>query len=196
MTVGLFFGSFNPVHVGHMVIANYMREYAGIDQVWFVVSPHNPLKSRSTLLAASDRLHLVNIAIDGYLPYKACDIEFKMPQPSYTIDTLVRLAEKYPQNQFSLIMGSDNLETFHKWKNWEVIVENYHRYIYPRPGTSEKWLKQAVNATLVDAPLMEISSTFIRQAIGKGKSVPFFFPEKVYQYIEEMNFYKKTKQAK
>jgi nicotinate-nucleotide adenylyltransferase len=186
---GLFFGSFNPVHVGHLVMANYMLACTDMDELWFVVSPHNPFKQRQTLLSEADRLHLVHLAVEGRPQYKACDIEFKMPKPSYTIDTLVRLSDKYPRRKFSLIMGSDNLELFRKWKNSEEIIARYHRYIYPRPGTSPALLENIVNATVADAPLMEISSTFIRKAIAQKKDIPFFLPGKVYQYIKEMHFY-------
>ncbi|MDR1865514.1 MAG: nicotinate-nucleotide adenylyltransferase [Bacteroidales bacterium] len=188
MHVGLFFGSFNPVHIGHLAIANYITAYTGTDRLWFVVSPHNPFKKKQTLLSEADRLHLINIAIEAHPEYKASNIEFKMPKPSYTIDTLTCLSEKYPQHRFSLIMGSDNLAFFRKWKNSDVIIARYHRYIYPRPGTAHL-LKGVENATVVDAPLMDISSTFIRTAIAQGKDLPFFLPEKVYQYIKEMHFY-------
>ena len=191
MNVGLFFGSFNPIHIGHLAIANYMLAYTELQQLWFVVSPHNPFKKKQTLLSESDRLYLVNLAIEGYLQYKASDVEFKMPKPSYTIDSLVHLSEKYPQNNFSLIMGSDNLEAFHKWKNSEAIVANYHRYIYPRPDTPPHLFDELKNATVVDAPLMEIASSFIRQAIRENRDVPFFLPDGVYKYIKEMHFYEK-----
>ncbi|MDR2039031.1 MAG: nicotinate-nucleotide adenylyltransferase [Bacteroidales bacterium] len=190
MNIGLFFGSFNPIHIGHLVIANYMLAYTEMDQLWFVITPHNPFKKRQALLSESDRLYLVNLSIEGHPEYKASNIEFKMPKPSYTIDTLVRLSEKYPGNRFSIIMGSDNLESFHKWKNSELIIENYHRYIYPRTGTAHL-IERAKNVTMVDAPLMDISSTLIRRAIADGKDIPFLLPGKVYQYIKEMHFYEK-----
>ena len=189
MTVGLFFGSFNPIHIGHLAIANYMLAFTEIDELWFVVSPHNPFKKKQNLLSEADRLHLVNLAIEDYPAYKSSDVEFKMPRPSYTIDTLARLSDKYPQHKFALIMGSDNLELFGKWKNSEIIVKNYRRYIYPRPGTLPHLLENAENATLADAPLMDISSSFIRQAIAEGKDVPFFLHDKVYRYIKDMHFY-------
>ena len=188
-TVGLFFGSFNPIHIGHLAIANYMLAFTEIDELWFVVSPHNPFKERQNMLSEADRLHLVNLAIEDYPSYRACDVEFRMPKPSYTINTLVRLADTYPQRKFALIIGSDNLEQFHKWKNSEAIIANYHRYVYPRPETPPQLLKHIPNATVVDAPLMDISSSFIRQAIAEGKDVPFYFHEKVYQHIKEMHFY-------
>ena len=189
--VGLFFGSFNPIHIGHLAIANYMLAFGGMDELWFVVSPHNPFKSRQNMLSENDRLHLVNLAIEEHPKYRSCNIEFRMPKPSYTIDTLARLADKYPQREFALILGSDNLEQFHKWKNSEVIVENYHRYIYPRPETPPHQLENIANATVVDAPLMDISSSFIRRAIANGIDVPFFLHDKVYQYIKEMQYYEK-----
>jgi nicotinate-nucleotide adenylyltransferase len=188
---GLFFGTFNPIHIGHLAIANYMLSFTDMDELWFVVSPHNPLKQRQDMLSEADRLHLVNLAIEGRPLYRSCDLEFHMPKPSYTVDTLARLTDNYPQRKFALIMGSDNLEQFHKWKNSEAIIANYHRYIYPRPDTSPHLLENIPNATIVNAPLMDISSSFIRQAIADGKDVPFYLHEKVYQRIKEMHFYKK-----
>jgi len=187
--VGLFFGSFNPIHIGHLAIANYMLMFTEMSELWFVVSPHNPFKKRHNMLSENDRLHLVNLAIEDNPSYRSCNIEFGMPKPSYTINTLARLTDKYPQRKFSLIMGSDILEQFHKWKNSEVIVANYHRYIYPRPETPPHLMENIPNATLVNAPLMDISSSFIRKAIADGKDLPFFLHEKVYQYVSEMNFY-------
>lgn len=143
------------------------------------------------MLSETNRLHLVNLAIEDHCSYRSCDIEFTMPKPSYTIDTLVRLTKEYPKRKFSLIMGSDNLEHFHEWKNSEAIIAHYHRYIYPRPETPSHLLENIPNATVVDAPQMEISSSFIRQAIADGKDVPFFLNTKVYQYIKEMHFYEK-----
>ena len=193
MTVGLFFGSFNPIHIGHLAIANYMLAFTKMDELWFVISPHNPFKKRQNMLSEADRLRLVNIAIEGYPSYRSCDLEFRMPKPSYTVDTLARLTDRYPQQKFSLIMGSDNLDQFHKWKNSEAIIANFHRYIYPRPETPPQLLENIPNATvMVDAPQMNISSSFIRRAIADGKDVPFFLHDKAYQYIKEMNFYKNT----
>ena len=189
MKTGLFFGSFNPIHIGHMAIANYMVEFTDIDQVWFVVSPHNPLKRKKTLLQDYDRLELVIRAINDDPKFQASDIEFKMPRPSYTIDTLTYLSEKHPRQEFVLIIGSDQLPTFHSWKNFELILENYHRYIYPRPGFDNIDLPYMEKATLVHAPLIDISSSFIRQAIKEGKDVKYFLPRKVWEYIQEMNFY-------
>ena len=181
--VGLFFGSFNPIHIGHLAIANYMLAYTDMEELWFVVSPHNPFKEQRQMLPEAFRLQLVNIAIENHPSYRSCDLEFYMPKPSFTIDTLVRLTEMYPQQKFALIMGSDNLELFHQWKNSEAIIANFHRYIYPRPGTPPHLMEHIPNATVVDAPLMDISSTFIRQAMADGKDVPFFLHEKVYHYM-------------
>ena len=160
-----------------------------INKLWIVVSPHNPFKNSQDMLSENDRLHLVKLAIENHRSYFACDIEFHMPKPSYTIDTLVRLSEQYPQRKFVLIMGSDNLDQFHKWKNSEAIIDRYHLYIYPRPETPAKLMEHIPNVTVVDAPQMDISSTFIRRAIAEGKDVSSFLPEKVYQYIKEKRQY-------
>ena len=191
MNTGLFFGSFNPIHIGHLAIANYMLEFTEMDELWFVVSPHNPFKTRQNLLPENDRLHLVNLAIENHQRYRACNIEFRMPKPSYTINTLVRLTDKHPQRKFAIVLGSDNLEHFHKWKNSEAIVANYHSYIYPRPETQPHFFENIPNATVVNAPLMDISSSFIRRAIAEGKETPFYMHEKVYQYVKEMGFYER-----
>jgi nicotinate-nucleotide adenylyltransferase len=191
MRVGLFFGSFNPVHVGHLVIANYMASFTDLDEVWFVVSPQNPLKEKSSLLSENDRLHLVNIALDFHKKIKASNIEFKLTQPSYTINTLAHLSEKFPGYEFSLIMGSDNLTGFHKWKNHEEILRKYKILVYPRPDKVETQFDKHPSVSFVNAPLMEISSTFIRQSIKEKKDVRFYLHHKVWEYIDEMNFYKK-----
>ena len=187
--VGLFFGSFNPIHIGHLAIANYMLAHTEMDELWFVVSPHNPFKKSQNILSENDRLHLVNLAIEDRPSYSACDIEFRMPKPSYTVDTLACLGDKYPHLEFALIMGSDNLEQFHKWKNHEAIIDHYHRYIYPRPETASQLAEHIPNATVVDAPQMDISSTFIRRVIADGKDVSFYLHDKVYRYIKEMRLY-------
>jgi nicotinate-nucleotide adenylyltransferase len=191
MHIGLFFGSFNPIHVGHMVLANYMASFTDLEQVWFVVSPHNPLKEKSSLLNQNQRLHMVNLAVDDSNTLKSSNIEFGLSQPSYTINTLAHLKEKYPQHRFSLIMGGDNLESFTKWKNYEEILKNHKIYVYPRPNTHFEEFKNHQNVVITEAPLMEVSSTMIRQAIKDKKDVSFFVPRAVWQYIEEMHFYKK-----
>ena len=191
MKVGLFFGSFNPVHAGHLVLANYMLEYTDLERIWFVVSPHNPLKKKSTLLDEKQRLQMVDLAIGDNIKLKASNIEFNLPQPSYTIVTLTYLKEKYPQHEFVLIMGADNLESFHKWKNYEEILKHHQLYIYPRPESDGGKLKDHPQIKLINAPLMEISSTAIRQAIKEKKDMRYFMPEAVWQYIKEMHFYEK-----
>lgn len=196
MKVGLFFGSFNPIHVGHLIIANYMVEFTDLDKLWFVVSPHNPLKKKSTLLADSHRLELVHQAIKDDHRFMASNIEFKLPQPSYTINTLAHLTEKFPDHEFVIIMGSDGLETFHKWKNFEYLQANFKRYVYPRPGTSEQLLANIENGMVVEAPLIEISSTFIRESIYNNKDVRHFLNENVWKYIDEMNFYRPAPSTK
>ena len=191
MHIGLFFGSFNPIHVGHMVLANYMASFTDLEQIWFVVSPHNPLKEKSSLLNQNQRLHMVNLAIGDNDKLKSSNIEFGLSQPSYTINTLAHLKEKYPQHQFSLIMGEDNLESFTKWKNYEEILKNHKLYVYPRPNSNSGDLKAHSNVIMTEAPLMDISSTIIRQAIKDKKDVSFFVPQAVWQYLDEMSFYKK-----
>ena len=191
MKIGLFFGSFNPIHIGHLAIANYMLEFAGLDKVWFVVSPQNPLKSKAGLLGAQHRLHLVQLAIDDYPRFEACDVEFRMPVPSYTIDTVTFLSEKHPRHEFVLIMGSDGLGSFHKWKNAERLREICPRYVYPRPGFVVSEAEADDHLKVVAAPMMEISSSFVRNAIADGKDVRFFLPLHVYDYIREMHFYEK-----
>lgn len=191
MKVGLFFGSFNPIHVGHLVIANYMLEYTDLERIWFVVSPQNPLKNKQTLLDEKQRLHLVQLAIGDTNKYKASNIEFKLPQPSYTINTLTHLQEKFPQHQFALIMGADNLQSFHKWKNYEEILKQYELFVYPRTNSTGGNLTKHPKVKMVNAPLMELSSTFIRDAIKNKKDVRYYMPDEVWQYIKGMHFYEK-----
>lgn len=195
---GLYFGSFNPVHIGHLAIANYMIEFSpDIDQIWFVISPQNPLKKKSTLLENHHRLYLAELATGEDPELEVSDIEFNLPVPSYTIDTLTYLEERYPNNHFVLIMGADNLSTIKKWKNHELLLKKYDIYVYPRPGYKiDKIIKEneiIKNAAIhkVDAPLMEISSSFIRKSIKEGKNIRHFLPPKVYKYIREMHFYEK-----
>ena len=193
MKIGLYFGTFNPIHVGHLIIANHMAEYSGLDQIWMVVTPHNPLKKKDTLLDDYQRLHLVWLATEDFSKIKASDFEFKLPQPNYTVNTLVHLKDKFPQNEFSLIMGEDNLKTFHKWKNYDVILENHDIYVYPRISAEIENLqfKNHSRIHVISAPIVEISSTFIRENIKKRKNVQPLLPHKVWEYIDHSNFYKK-----
>jgi len=191
MKIGLYFGSFNPIHIGHLVIANHFAEFSDLDQVWFVVTPHNPLKKKSSLLDDYQRLEMVYRATKDYIKLEPCNIEFSLPQPNYTVNTLVHLQEKHPEHEFALIMGQDNLNSLHKWKNYEVILENYHLYVYPRKYKFSGSPFDAHNhIQLINAPLMEISSTFIRQSIKNGKNVKPMLPDHVWDYLDEMNFYK------
>jgi len=195
--IGLYFGSFNPIHIGHLAIAGYITEFTDINQVWFVVSPHNPLKKKETLLADRNRLYMTQLAIGENDNMKASDIEFKLPVPSYTIDTLTYLEEKFPENEFALVMGEDNLYTLHKWKNIEKLISKYSIYVYPRPETdiplNNKLHQVLATASIrkVPAPLMDISGTFIRDGIKKGKDMSYFLSPPVWKYIKEMHFYEK-----
>lgn len=199
MKIGLYFGTFNPIHVGHLVIANYIVGYADLDQVWLVVTPQNPLKQKSTLLADFQRLSMVRDAIYDNPKLRASDIEFNLKKPNYTVHTLAHLQEKFPQHEFALILGEDNLRTFHKWYNHEVILENYKLYVYPRVVTDQEDqnletfsdLKSHTNVVFCkEAPVMNISSTFIRKAIKSGTDVRYLLTEPVFKYVDEMNFYK------
>lgn len=193
MKVGLFFGTFNPIHIGHIIIANYMAEFSDLDEVWFVITPLSPFKKKSSLLSNHHRLALANIAVEDFPKLKTSDIEFKLPEPNYTINTLIHIEEKYPNHEFSLIMGEDNLNGFHKWKNYEAILENYHLYVYPRisEGETEVALLEHSKVHQVDAPIVQISATFIRKAIKEKKDISAMLLPNVWQYIDEMNFYKK-----
>ena len=204
MNIGLYFGTFNPIHVGHLVIANYMADFTDLDQVWLIVSPHNPLKEKSTLLTDLHRLALVKIAIDDNPKLRASDIEFSLPKPSYTATTLAYLKDQYPQHNFALIMGEDNLRTLHKWYNHDVILKNHKIYVYPRVLTVQEEAEVtginshigndfAEDANVVfcdDAPVMKVSASFVRNAIRDGKDVRYLLTEPVHKYIEEMNFYR------
>ncbi len=189
--IGLFFGSFNPIHNGHLMLANYLAEYGDMDEIWFVVSPQNPFKDKKSLLADRHRMYMVEMAIKGDERFQVCDIEFYMPQPSYTIDTLTRLQERHPNTDFYLICGMDNIESFKKWKNYEMILQYHHLMVYPRKGYSSNELVEHPSVTVVEAPEIEVSSTFIRNAIGEGKDVRYFVPKEVYKYIIDMHFYEK-----
>lgn len=190
--VGLYFGTFNPIHTGHLIIANYMAEFSALDEVWMVVTPHNPFKKKSSLLDNHHRLEMVYKACEDYPKLNPSDIEFNLPQPNYTVNTLIQLEEKHPNLEFSLIMGEDNLKSFHKWKNYEVILERYSIYVYPRisNGMMENEFNSHEKITRVPAPIIELSSTFIRKAIKEGKDIKSMLPEKVWEYLDKMNFYK------
>lgn len=188
MKIGLYFGSFNPIHIGHLAIANYMVEFSDMDKLWFVVSPQNPFKEKKSLLAEHHRLRLVEVAIEDDLRFKTSNIEFHMPKPSYTIDTLAYLKEKYAEHEFVLIMGEDNLKGLHKWKNYQEILKQHQIYVYPRDyKTLHKSLYD--NVIVIDAPLMEVSSSFIRKSIQNKQDVSYFMNSKVADYIKEMHFY-------
>ncbi len=190
--VGLYFGTFNPIHIGHLVIANHMVEFSDLDQLWFVITPKSPFKQKQTLLDNHHRYQMVFEAIKEYPKLKASKIEFDLPQPNYTVTTLVHIEEKYPEHHFSLIMGADNLKSFHKWRNYETILENHEIYVYPRisKGEVEHQFEDHPKIHLVEAPIMEISSTFIRKEHQKGKNIRPLLPEAVWTYLDEMNFYR------
>lgn len=196
-TVGLYFGSFNPVHIGHLAIAGYMKEFTDIDQIWFVVSPQNPLKNKESLLADHHRLYLVELATGDNDDLRPSDIEFRRPVPSYTIDTMTLLSEKYPQHKFVLVLGEDNLLTLHKWKNAMRLVSLYPLYVYPRRDVIRKkneLLDQILSKAEIKwarAPQMDISGTFIRNGIKKGKNMSYFLHPAVWKYIVDMHFYEK-----
>jgi len=190
--IGLYFGTFNPIHIGHLAIANYMSEYSDLDEVWLVITPHSPFKKKKTLLNNHHRLAMVETALEDYPNLKPSKIEFNLPQPNYTVNTLAHLEEKHTDYHFCLIMGEDNLKGLHKWKNYQVILEQYPIYVYPRisNGSISKQLKEYKSITKIPAPIMEISSTFIRNAIKEKKNVRPLLPKNVWEYIDQMNFYK------
>lgn len=190
MHIGLFFGSFNPIHIGHLFIANHIAHHSDLDQVWLVVSPQNPFKKKASLLSEYDRLHLVNLAVEDNDKLKSSDIEFNLPQPSYTIDTLTYLHEKYPNDKFSLIMGSDNWPTIHKWKNAEILLENYDFYIFQRPDYPLKDKELPKNVHLQEAPQVFLSASFIRQQLKDGKPIQYLVHDKVAKYIMESGWYR------
>jgi nicotinate-nucleotide adenylyltransferase len=191
--IGLYFGSFNPIHLGHLIIANTVGESADLKKIWFVLSPQNPLKEKKTLLPEYDRLHLLNLAIEDNPQFQASTIEFDLPQPSYTIDTLAYLKEKYPSHEFVLIMGGDQLPNLHKWKNYQKLISENEIIIYKRSDEDQlplEWKSLAKNVTLLDVPLFPISSTMIRQKVKAKKSIHYLVPEKVEQYILSSGYYK------
>lgn len=201
MKIGLYFGTFNPIHVGHLIIANYMVDYTELDQVWLVVTPQNPLKTKSSLLEDYHRLAMVQLAIEDNDKLMASNIEFDLPKPSYTVQTLAYLREKYPGKEFSLIMGEDNLRTFYKWRNNEEILKYHKLFVYPRVITEAETGGEERNAAedllhhpqviLCDAPVMKLSASFIRKAIREKKDVRYLLTDPVYKYVDEMNFYRK-----
>ena len=188
MKIGLYFGSFNPIHIGHLIIAEFVQQNTDVQKLWFVVSPQNPFKNKSSLLNAYHRLHLIKLAIEDNPNLEASDIEFNLPTPSYTIDTLLYLEEKYPQHQFSIILGSDSFRNIKNWKNSELLIQNYPFVIYSRPNFP---ITEYYNASyqVVDAPLLQISSTFIRIQIKEKKSVRYLLPEAVFKEITENRYY-------
>lgn len=191
--VGLYFGTFNPIHIGHLIIANHIVENSNLDEIWMVVTPHNPFKKKSSLLDNYHRLEMVYRATESYDKIRPSDIEFNLPQPNYTIYTLAILTEKYPKHTFNLIMGEDNLKSLHKWKNYEAILEDYNVYVYPRvsEGKVETRFDKHPKIHLVNAPVVEISSTMIRKGIKEHKNMRPLLSNKVWEYIDDMNFYKK-----
>lgn len=188
MNIGLYFGSFNPIHTGHLIIANYTVQHTPLEQLWLVVSPQNPFKPSASLLNEYNRLHLVRSAVEGNDKLRASDIEFNLPKPSYTVDTLAYLEEKYPQHSFSIVLGSDSYLNLPKWKNAHIIGQRYQLYVYPRPGF-EVIQQQGFSCTIIDAPLLDISSTMIRQWIKGKKDISYLVPEKVKLEISENGYY-------
>lgn len=190
MKIGLFFGSFNPVHTGHLIIANFMAENTDLDQVWLVVTPHNPHKVKQSLAPDYDRYHLVHLAIDDNPKLRASNIEFTLPKPSYTIDTLTYLREKYPMHQFTLIMGGDNLATLNKWKNYELILRDYEVYVYQRPQYEAGELAEHPQVKQFEAPLLQISASYIRKCIQQGLSIRYLVPDPVFEYLQTSHLYR------
>ena len=190
MKIGLYFGSFNPVHMAHLIVANHILNETEIEKIWFVVSPQNPFKHETSLLNEYHRLHLVRLATENDIRIKATDIEFNLPRPSYTINTLAYLGEKHPEHVFSIVMGSDSFQNLHKWKNSEVILANYDVYVYRRPGF-EVENRIGARLTVVDAPLLELTATHIRKCISEGKSIRYMVPDVVLEEIEKGGYYRK-----
>lgn len=188
--IGLFFGSFNPVHVGHLIIANYMATQTDLHEVWLVVSPQNPHKKKKSLARDHDRLHLVRLAIDDNPNLRASDVEFGLPQPSYTVETLAYLRDKYPDYQFVLIMGGDNLATLPKWKNYEIILRDYQIYVYQRPDYELGALQNHPSVALFSAPLMQISASYIRKCLAVGHSIEYLVTPPVFEYLEGSSLYR------
>lgn len=190
MNITLYFGSFNPVHTGHLIIANHLLNFTESDEIWMVISPQSPFKKSQNLADSYDRLHLVELATQDYDQIKGSTIEFDLPVPNYTIDTLTYLNEMYPEHDFSIVMGSDNLANFHKWKNYEMILEHYSIYVYQRPGAISELYQDHPNVHFVEGPLLEISSSFIRKLIKEDKSVRYLVNDEVFKYLQESNLYR------
>ena len=191
--IGLYFGTFNPIHIGHLIIANHMVEHSDLDEIWMVVTPHNPFKKKNSLLDNHHRLEMVYKATENYPKIKPSGIEFKLPQPNYTVYTLAHITDVYPDKEFCLIMGEDNLKSLHKWKNYETILEHHHVYVYPRiaNGEVEHQFTNHTKIHKVEAPIVQISSTMIRNGVKDKKNVQPLLPKEVWKYVDEMNFYKK-----
>ncbi len=189
MKIGLFFGSFNPIHIGHLIIGNLVCQWTDVKEVWFVVSPQNPHKLNKNLLHEFDRLEMVERAIADEYHFRASDVEFNLPRPSYTINTLVHLTEKHPNNEFKLIIGEDNLASFPRWKNYERILEDYGLIVYPRPGAGESELKDHPNVQIIDAPEMDISASLMRKLVRENKSIKYLVPEGVERLIKQKGYF-------
>lgn len=190
MKTGLFFGSFNPIHNGHIAIAGYMLEFTHLEEVWLVVSPHNPLKEQAELAPDNHRLEMVRLALEEYQPkISLCDIEMSMPRPSYTIDTLKALRAKHPEREFTVLMGADSMHSIERWKDYQSLLANNRIMVYPRLGSNTNELKAKYNVDIVNAPIMEISSTFLRKALSQGKRVDYFMPPRAYQYLLDNKIY-------
>ena len=189
MKIGLFFGSFNPVHIGHLIIANYMISFTDIDELWFVLSPQNPLKEKALLIDDTFRLEMLKIAVGVNPKIKVCDTELSLSKPSFTINTLKYLEKLYPGNEFAIIMGADGIKSFTKWKDYQILEEKYQRYIYPRPGVNSIEIPSCKNCKILQAPLLEISSKYVRKALKEKKDMRYFLPYGVYDYIKSKDLY-------
>lgn len=189
MHIGLFFGSFNPIHTGHLIVANHVIEHTDIDKIWFVVSPHNPLKDANSLLNEYDRLHLVRLAIEDNAKFRASNIEFTLAKPSYTIDTLTYLREQFPLEQFSVIMGSDSFQNIERWKNYEILIKNYPIIVYMRPGF-DITEQHGADITILEAPLLQISASYIRKEVQAKRSIQYLVPDAVADYIDTNNYFR------
>jgi len=188
MHIGLYFGSFNPIHIGHLIIANHVLQHSEIDKIWFVISPHNPLKESHSLLNEYHRLHLVELAIESNPKFRASNVEFSLPKPSYTIDTLTYLSEKFPLERFSVIMGSDSFSNIARWKNYQQLLDQYELIIYRRPGFEVAKMNTG-HIQVMDAPMLDISASFIRQQIQAKKSVQYLLPDPVWEYVRTNRYY-------